>query len=173
MFYFALASCQQQVPTAIKNNLPEGTTISKDMLRADFECNTCKEIEQKIRSRLTSENSIELHSESYVSWEACLKNNKNVSVFLLTPGDYRKWGTLKLQGKFDLVFTHKNHLKILAKQNPQHPVNMLPQDQVILGNFIFLNCRNITLNGLSFEGNDYHPKVEKYGGLAKQNCQWK
>jgi len=163
-FWLTQISCQQKIASAFSNKLPEGMRIDSGKLVDDFNCVECLKVEQKVKRALQEKPTVTISSEQYDSWQTCLEQNPQAKVFLLEPGNYNSWGTLKVQKRSGLVFSSSNYVDLLKKQPSTHPANQSEKQRVRLKNFILIFSDNITLLGLSFAGNDFHKAINRYGG---------
>lgn len=103
------------------------------------------------------------------SWTDCGINNKKYRHFLIMPGDYRKWGILKIR-----TSGNAEQPKIISYYNPKLdkpyaeklPINtpLSPQHHVILEAFDIVEADHWILNGLTFSGNSEKNKRGKVGG---------
>ncbi|MEM9822285.1 MAG: hypothetical protein AAF985_14475, partial [Bacteroidota bacterium] len=168
IFFLATVACTSTKPSLsseLQNCLPQGGLITANsVVFPKEECVECKEVSKQLDRHLNAHASLEIDPGSYDSWQECLNQNDNIQTFFLAPGNYTKWGTLNLNGQSNITFSNKENRKFSKTQHAWHPVQLPPSQQVILENFILINCQNVLLNGISFAGQTYHQIVALTGG---------
>jgi len=107
----------------------------------------------------------------YGSWRSLLFKNKNIRYFLITPGNYQKWGDLRPQfsgtAKEPYIFRYYDPAST-TPYKPLHPVKLKAQGkEAVLERFNFWEVSHWVLHGLSFRG-QAEVKKGKRGGLY--NC---
>lgn len=107
----------------------------------------------------------------YSSWRDLLFKNKNIRYFLITPGNYQKWGDLRpiSSGTAQQPYIFRYYDPESAKPyEPPHPVKLkLKGKEAVLERFNFIGISHWVLHGLTFRG-QAEVKQEKRGGLY--NC---
>ncbi|WP_235299294.1 right-handed parallel beta-helix repeat-containing protein [Portibacter marinus] len=89
----------------------------------------------------------------YDSWRELIFKNDEIDLFLITPGDYLKWGQLRPHKSGELKVP-----KIFHYYNPKlkskalHPVQLQKDEAAILENFNFNEIANWKIYGLTFSG---------------------
>ena len=104
----------------------------------------------------------------YKTWSECIKKNPKIRHFLITPGDYRKWGDLKSNvsgtAKQPYVFRYYDP-NAAQPYNTPHPVKRKAQrKEAVLERFKFNKANHWVLHGLTFRGQGKE-KEGKRGGL--------
>jgi len=105
---------------------------------------------------------------SYKSWRDLLSKNKNIRHFLITPGDYRKWGDLRPGNSGTAaqpyIFRYYDP-KATQPYDAPHPVKRKAQrKEAVLERFNFNKVSHWVLHGLTFRG-QAKEKEGKSGGL--------
>ncbi len=104
----------------------------------------------------------------YKSWRGLLFKNKNIRYLLITPGDYRKWGSLEPPfsgtSKQPYIFRYYDPQSARPYDAP-HPVKRKVQGkEALLERFYFHEVSHWVLHGLTFRGQATE-KEGKRGGL--------
>lgn len=105
---------------------------------------------------------------AYDSWRGLLFKNKNIRYFLITPGDYRKWGDLRPQfsgtAKQPYIFRYYDP-KAAQPYDTAHPAKRKIQGkEAVLERFQFNGVSHWVMRGLTFRGQATE-KDGKYGGM--------
>lgn len=107
----------------------------------------------------------------YDSWRGLMFKNENIRYFLITPGDYRKWGDFRphFSGTPEQPYIFRYYDPKAAKPyDPPHPVKLKAQGkEAILERFNFSGISHYVFHGLTFRG-QAEVKKGKRGGLY--NC---
>jgi len=103
----------------------------------------------------------------YKGWGQCIRKNPSVRYFLITPGDYRKWGDLKPSvsgtAKQPYVFRYYDPRAAQPYKAP-HPVKRKSTGrEALLERFHFHEVSHWVLHGLTFRGQSME-KGGKRGG---------
>ncbi len=107
-------------------------------------------------------------SSPYKSWRQCIAQNPKINYFLVTPGDYRKWGDFRPPSSGTL-----QQMKVLMYYNPEtaspysppHPVQLKTlKKEVVIERFRFHEISNWVMHGITFRGNQTERRG-KWGGL--------
>jgi len=111
------------------------------------------------------------------NWIDCGINNNKYHHFLIMPGDYRKWGILRLRRTANI-----NQRRIITYYNPKHrnifepqlPLKetLNPSKHVILEAFDAVEADYWILNGLVFSGISQKNKRGKTGGRYSRFAQY-
>lgn len=101
---------------------------------------------------------LRLTPDSYKSWEACLRNNKNIDVFILSPGDYTTWGIITpiVSGTAQdpKTITSEYFLHQESQDYKNHPYHLFKtKKQVVVEAFNFVALKHWNLKGLIIHGN--------------------
>ncbi len=104
----------------------------------------------------------------YKSWRDLLSKNRNIRHFLITPGDYRKWGNLRPNysgtAAQPYIFRYYDP-KATQPYDAPHPVKRKVQKkEAVLERFHFSEISHWVLHGLTFRGQATE-KEGKRGGL--------
>ncbi len=104
----------------------------------------------------------------YKSWRGLLAKNRNIRYFLISPGDYRKWGDLRPAfsgtAKQPYVFRYYDP-KSTQPYDAPHPVKRKAQGkEAILERFNLNGVSHWVIHGLTFRGNATERRGE-IGGL--------
>lgn len=106
-------------------------------------------------------------------WRGLLYKNPDIRYFLITPGDYRKWGDLRPMysgtAEQPYIFRYYNP-KAAQPYNTAHPVKRKIQGkEAVLERFQFNGVSHWVMHGLTFRGQATE-KDGKHGGMY--SCFW-